>query len=146
MTSPPAQTRLLGGRYRLEESIGRGGMGTVWRGRDEVLGRTVAVKEVRFPPELGDKEQQDLRARTLREARATASLSHPNVVTTNAGAEGDGPPYTVMELLNARTLSDARRKEGAPPPHRVAQIGLEMLSALELSHRQGVVHRDVKPG
>src|SRR3954451_21347621 len=112
MTSPPAQTRLLGGRYRLEESIGRGGMGTVWRGRDEVLGRTVAVKEVRFPPELGEKEQQDLRARTLREARATASLSHPNVVTTYDVVEEDGLPYIVMELLNARSLSDVLREDG----------------------------------
>jgi serine/threonine protein kinase len=146
MTPPPAQTRLLGGRYRLEESIGRGGMGTVWRGHDEVLGRTVAVKEVRFPPELGEKEQQDLRKRTLREARATARLSHPNVVTTYDVVEEGGLPYIVMELLAARSLSDVLRDDGALPPHRVAQIGLELLSALELSHRQGVVHRDVKPG
>jgi serine/threonine protein kinase len=146
MTPPPAQTRLLGGRYRLEESIGRGGMGTVWRGHDDVLGRTVAVKEVRFPPELGQKEQQELRARTLREARASASLSHPNVVTTYDVVEEDGRPYIVMELLTARSLSEILREDGPLPPQRVAQIGLEMLSALELAHRQGVVHRDVKPG
>jgi eukaryotic-like serine/threonine-protein kinase len=144
--TPPAQTRLLGGRYRLEESIGRGGMGTVWRGHDEVLGRPVAVKEVRFPAELGEKEQDELRRRTLREARATASLSHPNVVTTYDVVEENGLPYIIMELLSACSLSELLQKEGPLPPHRVAEIGLEMLGALELSHRKGVVHRDVKPG
>jgi serine/threonine protein kinase len=146
MTPPHAQTRLIGDRYRLEEAIGRGGMGTVWRGHDEVLGRPVAIKEVRFPPELGEQEQAELRQRTLREARATASLSHPNVVTTYDVVEEDGLPYIVMELLDARSLSDILREDGPLPPHRVAQIGLEMLGALELSHRMGVVHRDVKPG
>ncbi len=146
MSPPNAKTRLLGGRYRLEESIGHGGMGTVWRGHDEVLGRPVAVKEVRFPPQLGEREQEELRKRTLREARATASLSHPNVVTTYDVVEEDGLPYIVMELLRACSLSDLLREEGPLPPHRVAQIGLEMLGALELSHRKGVVHRDVKPG
>ena len=146
MSPPNAKTRLLGGRYRLEESIGRGGMGTVWRGHDEVLNRAVAVKEVRFPPELGQQEQDELRERTLREARATASLSHPNVVTTYDVVEEDGLPYIVMELLDARSLSEILRADGALPAHRVALIGLEMLGALELSHRQGVVHSDVKPG
>src|SRR5215210_619888 len=146
MTPPHARTRLIGERYRLEEAIGRGGMGTVWRGHDELLGRPVAIKEVRFPPELGEQEQADLRQRTLREARATASLSHPHVVTTYDVVEEDGLPYIVMELLEARSLSDILRDDGPLPPHRVAQIGLEMLGALELSHRKGVVHRDVKPG
>jgi serine/threonine protein kinase len=146
MTPPHAQTRLIGDRYRLDEAIGRGGMGTVWRGHDELLGRPVAIKEVRFPAELGEQEQADLRQRTLREARATASLSHPNVVTTYDVVEDDGLPYIVMELLDARSLSDILREDGPLPPHRVAQIGLEMLGALEVSHRKGVVHRDVKPG
>src|SRR5215210_1343065 len=146
MTPPHARTRLIGERYRLEEAIGRGGMGTVWRGHDEVLGRPVAIKEVRFPPELGEREQAELRQRTLREARATASLSHPNVVTTYDVVEQDGLPYIVMELLSACSLSDLLRQDGALPPQRVAEIGLELLSALELSHRKGVVHRDVKPG
>ena len=115
-------------------------------GHDELLGRPVAIKEVRFPPELGEQEQADLRQRTLREARATASLSHPNVVTTYDVVEEGGLPYIVMELLDARSLSDILREDGPLPPHRVAQIGLEMLGALELSHSKGVVHRDVKPG
>jgi len=146
MATPGAQTRIIGGRYRLDRSIGSGGMGTVWHGIDELLGREVAVKEVRFPPEIGEKEQAELRERTLREARATARLSHPNVVTTYDVVEEDGRPYIVMELLPTRSLGTVLREDGPLSPHRVAQLGLEMLSALETSHRQGVVHRDVKPG
>ena len=146
MVTPEAPTRVIGGRYRLDRSIGSGGMGTVWHGIDELLGREVAVKEVRFPPEIGESEQAELRERTLREARATARLSHPNVVTTYDVVEEDGRPYIVMELLPTRSLSTVLREEGPLLPHRVARIGLEMLGALETSHRQGVVHRDVKPG
>jgi serine/threonine protein kinase len=146
MSTPDAKTRTVGGRYRLDRSIGSGGMGTVWRGTDQLLGREVAVKEVRFPPEVGEREQDELRERTLREARATARLSHPNVVTTYDVVEDGGRPYIVMELLAARSLSEVLRDDGPLPPHRVAEIGLEMLGALETSHGQGVVHRDVKPG
>ena len=146
MSASDAPTRTIGGRYRLDKSIGSGGMGTVWAGTDELLGRAVAVKEVRFPPEVGEKEQAELRERTMREARATARLSHPNVVTTYDVVEEDGRPYIVMELLPTRSLSTVLREDGPLPPHRVAQIGLEMLGALEISHQEGVVHRDVKPG
>ena len=145
MTSD-SPARVVGGRYRLDRSIGSGGMGTVWQGTDELLGREVAVKEVRFPPEVGEKEQAELRERTLREARATARLSHPNVVTTYDVVEDDGRPYIVMELLPSRSLSTVLREDGALPPHRVAEIGLGLLGALESSHAQGVLHRDVKPG
>lgn len=137
--------RTVGGRYRLDQSIGQGGMGTVWRGHDELLNREVAVKEVRFPPELGRKEIDDLRERTMREARATARLSHPNVITTYDVVEEDDRPWIVMELLPTRSLAEVLRDDGPLPPHRVAQIGLDVLSALETAHAQGVVHRDVKP-
>ncbi|MDQ1600846.1 MAG: eukaryotic-like serine/threonine-protein kinase [Actinomycetota bacterium] len=139
------QKRTIGGRYRLDRSIGAGGMGTVWEGYDELLGRPVAVKEVRFPPELGDREVADLRERTMREARATARLSHPNVVTTYDVVEEDDRPWIVMELLKTHSLSEVLRDEGPLPPHRVAEIGLGVLAALETAHAQGVVHRDVKP-
>ncbi len=145
-TNADATNRLIGNRYRLEQSIGRGGMGTVWRGRDEVLGRDVAVKEVRFPSELGGDEQAELRERTLREARASAKLNHPNVVTTYDVVEEGGRPWIVMELLHSRSLSEVLRDDGPLPPHRVAEIGVGMLGALEASHRLGVIHRDVKPG
>jgi tRNA A-37 threonylcarbamoyl transferase component Bud32 len=143
--SQPDTRRRIGDRYRLDRAIGQGGMGTVWHGYDELLSRDVAVKEVRFPPEVGH-EQADLRTRTLREARATARLSHPNVVTTYDVVEEDGRPWIVMELLHVRTLGEILRQDGPLPPYRVAEIGLDMLSALELSHGEGVVHRDVKPG
>ncbi len=146
MSTSDATSRVIGGRYRLERHIGQGGMGTVWRGRDELLGRDVAVKEVRFPPELGGPEQQELRERTLREARATARLSHPNVVTTYDVVEEDGRPWIVMELVPSRSLSEVLHEDGPLPPHRVAEIGVGMLGALEASHKLGVVHRDVKPG
>jgi eukaryotic-like serine/threonine-protein kinase len=138
--------RTIGGRYRLDRPIGRGGMGTVWLGHDELLGREVAVKEVRFPPELGTQEIADLRERTLREARATARLSHPNVITTYDVVEEDGRPWIVMELLRTHSLSEILRDEGALPAYRVAEVGLGVLAALETAHAQGVVHRDVKPG
>ncbi len=144
MTTSDTQ-RTIGGRYRLDRSIGQGGMGTVWQGHDELLGRQVAVKEVRFPPELGPREMADLRERTLREARATARLSHPNVITTYDVVEEDGRPWIVMELLATRSLGEVLRDDGPLPPHRVAEIGLGVLSALETSHAQGIVHRDVKP-
>ena len=82
----------------------------------------------------------------MREARATARLSHPNVVTTYDVVEEDGRPWIVMELLPTRSLSTVLREDGPLPPHRVATIGLEMLGALEAAHQEGVVHRDVKPG
>ena len=129
--------RTIGGRYRLDRSIGQGGMGTVWQGHDELLGREVAVKEVRFPPELGEQEMADLRERTLREARATARLSHPNVVTTYDVVEEDDRPWIVMELLSTRSLSEVLRDDGPLPPHRVAEIGLGVLGALETSHAPG---------
>jgi eukaryotic-like serine/threonine-protein kinase len=137
--------RTIGGRYRLDRSIGQGGMGTVWQGHDELLGREVAIKEVRFPPELGKQEIADLRERTLREARATARLSHPNVITTYDVVEEDDRPWIVMELLKTHSLSEVLRDDGPLPPHRVAEIGLGVLAALETAHAQGVVHRDVKP-
>ncbi len=137
--------RILSGRYRLVRSIGQGGMGTVWEAHDDVLNRQVAVKEVRFPPELSEGELADLRERTMREARATARLSHPNVVTTYDVVEEDGRPWIVMELLSTQSLAELLRDAGPLPPHRVAEIGLDVLGALEAAHGQGVVHRDVKP-
>ena len=138
--------RTIGGRYRLDRSIGQGGMGTVWQGHDELLGREVAVKEVRFPPELGKQEMADLRERTLREARATARLSHPNVDHDLRRGRGG---RSALDRHGAADDPEPRARcsgtTGPLPPHRVAEIGLGVLSALETSHGQGIVHRDVKP-
>ena len=138
--------RLVAGRYRLRAPLGTGGMGTVWRAEDELLGREVAVKEVSFPPGLSDAEQEVLRERTRREARAAARLDHPSAVTVYDVVEEDGSPYLVMELVEARTLSEVVRGDGPLSPRRTAQVGLALLGALETAHRQGIVHRDVKPG
>ena len=138
--------RLVAGRYRLRSPLGTGGMGTVWRAEDEVLGREVAVKEVTFPHGLSDRDRDVLRERTRREARAAARLDHPSAVTVYDVVEEDGSPYLVMELVEAQTLSEVVRSDGPLSPQRTAQVGLALLGALETAHRQGIVHRDVKPG
>ena len=138
--------RLVAGRYRLLSPLGAGGMGTVWRGRDELLGREVAVKEVLFPRHLSEEDREVLRERTRREARAAARLDHPSAVTVYDVVQQDGAPYLVMELVEARTLADVVRTDGPLSPQHTARVGLALLGALETAHRQGIVHRDVKPG
>lgn len=146
MTGPSgAGERMVGRRYRLIERVGQGGMGIVWRAHDDVLGRTVAVKEVDLP-QLGDVNRAELRERTMREARAAARLSHPNAVTVYDVIEEDGRPWIIMALVQAHSLAEVLRDSGPLPPARVAQIGLDVLSALEAAHAAGILHRDVKPG
>ena len=145
MAGVAAKGLLLAGRYRLLGSLGRGGMGVVWHARDELLGREVAVKEILLPPELPDEERAVLRRRTLREARSAAQLSHPNVVAMYDVVEEEGRPWIVMELVRSRTLADVVREDGPLPVRRVAEIGLQMLAALQAAHAVGVLHRDVKP-
>ena len=137
--------RVIAGRYRLEGQLGVGGMGTVWRAHDEVLGRPVAVKEVTFPPGVSEAERDVLRERTRREGRAAARLDHPSAVTVYDVAEQDGAPYLVMELVEARTLSETVTQDGPLTPQRTAEVGLAVLGALEAAHARGIVHRDVKP-
>ena len=140
------EQRLVAGRYRLLSPLGSGGMGTVWRAEDVVLGREVAVKEVTFPHGLSDEDRDVLRERTRREARAAARLHHPSAVTVYDVVEENGSPFLVMELVEARTLSQVVRSDGPLSPRRTAEIGLALLGALETAHAQGIVHRDVKPG
>ncbi|MCW2616677.1 MAG: serine/threonine protein kinase, partial [Frankiales bacterium] len=140
------EQRLVAGRYRLLSPLGSGGMGTVWRAEDVLLGREVAVKEVTFPRGLSDEDREVLRERTRREARAAARLDHPSAVTVYDVVEEDGSPFLVMELVEARTLSQVVRADGPLTPQRTAQVGLALLGALETAHSQGIVHRDVKPG
>ncbi len=138
------QETLIAGRYRLTETIGAGGMGVVWRARDEVLDRDVAVKEVVFPLRLPEAERRLACARSLREARAAARLSHPAVITVHDVIEHDDRPWIVMELFRSGSLADLIGAGPLPVP-RVARIGLEMLEALSAAHAAGVIHRDVKP-
>ncbi|HEX5346789.1 MAG TPA: serine/threonine-protein kinase [Pseudonocardiaceae bacterium] len=137
--------RLVAGRYRLGAVLGRGTMGTVWSAHDEVLGRPVAVKEVLLPPGIPDAEADALRERSLREARAIAALSHPNVVTLYDVAREGAAPFVVMELVASASLAELLR-DGALPPHRVVAIGAAVAAALQAAHAAGITHRDVKPG
>jgi len=136
--------RLVSGRYRLQEPIGRGAMGIVWRGRDELLDREVAVKEVRAA--MTTAASQDIYRRTLREAKAAARLNHPSVVTVFDVVEEDGRPWIVMELVHARSLDRVVAEDGPLRPLQAARVGERLLSALACAHAAGVLHRDVKPG
>ena len=141
----PDRSRTVAGRYRLLSRLGEGGMGTVWRARDEVLHREVAVKEVRAPAGMSRADIERMYTRLEREAWAAARITHPNVVTVHDVATDDGRPWIVMELVRGRSLGDLLR--GGPlPPRRAAEIGAEVLSALRAAHAVGVLHRDVKPG
>ncbi|MFD5620121.1 serine/threonine-protein kinase [Streptomyces yangpuensis] len=137
--------RVVSGRYRLLEQIGRGGMGVVWRARDEVLARDVAVKEVRAPAGLDTAELERMYRRLEREAWAAARVSHRGVVTVYDVVSEDGRPWIVMELVRGLSLADVLEAEGPMTPQRAAHIGEQVLAALRCAHESGVLHRDVKP-
>ncbi|MHC5259729.1 serine/threonine-protein kinase [Streptomyces sp. UC4497] len=137
--------RLLAGRYRLGDVLGRGGMGTVWRAKDETLGRTVAVKELRFPNAIDDDEKRRLITRTLREAKAIARIRNNGAVTVYDVVDEDDRPWIVMELVEGMSLAEAIREDGLLEPRRAAEVGLAVLDVLRSAHREGILHRDVKP-
>src|SRR6202034_3519722 len=137
--------RLLAGRYRLSEVIGRGGMGVVWRAVDELLDRDVAVKEIIWPASFTTREQQTAHRRASGEAQVTARLTHPNVIRVYDIVEEDGNPWIVMELLPYQSLRDRVQGEGPLTPAEAARVGLGILAALRAAHAEGIVHRDVKP-
>ncbi|MFF3329353.1 protein kinase [Streptomyces sp. NPDC002888] len=146
--------RMIGGRYRLVERIGSGGMGTVWRAHDELVDREVAVKQPRLPGDPQDEHRQRAAHRLYREARAAARVDHPCAVTIHdvvveeedGAAEGvvDGLPWIVMELVRGESLHEVLRR-GTLEPAESARIGLAVLGALRAAHAVGIVHRDVKP-
>ncbi|WP_075003759.1 serine/threonine-protein kinase [Streptacidiphilus jiangxiensis] len=133
---------MVAGRYRLVAQLGRGGMGTVWRADDLLLGRPVAVKEVHPRGGLLEAEQRN---RTLREAQAVARVTHPSVVGVHDVVEQDGRPWIVMELVDGASLAARIAGEGPLPPREAARMGLAVLDALCAAHAIGVLHRDVKP-
>ncbi|MEV2189260.1 protein kinase [Streptomyces sp. NPDC047966] len=140
-----AEGRLLARRYRLGGVLGRGGMGTVWRAVDETLGRTVAVKELRFPNAIDEEEKRRLITRTLREAKAIARIRNNSAVTVFDVVDEDDRPWIVMELVEGKSLAEVIREDGVLTPRRAAEVGLAVLDVLRSAHREGILHRDVKP-
>jgi eukaryotic-like serine/threonine-protein kinase len=140
------QPRLLGGRYELDGIVGRGGMAEVYRARDIRLDRVVAVKTLR--EDLA--RDQTFQARFRREAQSAASLNHPSIVAVYDTGEdntgGSHVPYIVMEYVDGRTLRDLLRDDRRLLPERALEITDGVLRALDYSHRNGIVHRDIKPG
>jgi serine/threonine protein kinase len=134
--------QLIAGRYRLEHSLGSGGMGQVWSAADTVLGRTVAVKVVDL---RGRPDEDSLRARVMREARAAARIDDPGSVRVFDVVDEGHAVYLVMELVEAPTLAEIVTRQGPVTPDEAARIGLDLLGALGAAHRAGIVHRDVKP-
>ncbi len=133
---------IIAKRYRVDRAVGRGGMGTVWLCTDEVLGRTVAVKQVGHAP---GESTPDL-ARALREARSAAALNHPNVVSIFDAIDDGDQIWLVMEYVPGRTLAEIVKTEGRLDPARVAWIGSQVADGLAAAHLRGTMHRDVKPG
>ncbi|MFE0589428.1 protein kinase [Micromonospora echinospora] len=141
-----ALPQLVANRYRLISPLGQGGMGRVWKARDEVLHRDVAIKELVPPPSLTDEERREMRERSLREARAIARLNHINVVRIFDVLRTDGDPWIVMEYVPSKSLQDTLAEDGPVSASRAVEIGLGVLGALKAAHKAGVMHRDVKPG
>ena len=136
------QPQLIAGRYQVLRAIGRGGMGTVWLCRDEILGREVAVKQIGALP--GDSASETKRA--MREARSAAALNHPNAVAVYDVVDHESRPWLVMEYVEGETLADEILREGMLSPQRVADVGSQLAGALARAHQRLIVHRDIKPG
>src|SRR6476661_5289536 len=147
MTTPGGAALRVGNRYRLEEQIGVGAMGVVWRATDELLNRPVAVKELlAVTPGTNAAEVEESRQRILREGRIGARLQHAHVISMFDVVVHEDRPWLVMEYLPSDSLATVVREKGPLLPVRVAAIGRQVADGLAAAHAAGVVHRDVKPG
>jgi eukaryotic-like serine/threonine-protein kinase len=140
-----AADRVVANRYALKTGLGPSALGTVWRAQDTLLGREVMVREIVFPSWLAGPERRATQASVLGQAGAVARLSHPGVVTVFDVVAGHHGIFIITELVQAPTLADLVGAEGPLPPLRVAEIGAQVASVLEVAHSAGIVHRDVKP-
>src|SRR3569833_4067849 len=120
-------------------------MGVVWWAHDELEDREVAGKEMHLPPSLGHRERMNLLRRTDREALAAGRLRHPGLISIYDVVVEDSRPWLIMEYVAARSLEDVFVADGPSSPRRVAESGVQLLSALRAAHDAGIVHRDVKP-
>jgi serine/threonine protein kinase len=137
--------RLVGGRYRLGARLGSGAMGIVWQAHDDRLHRTVAVKQLLLQPGLTPAQSAEAHARTMREGRIAARLSHPNAITVYDAVEHNGEPWLIMEYLPSRSLATVIAERGSITPEEAARIGAQVAAALVAAHGAGIVHRDIKP-
>ena len=139
--------RLVADRYRIVGRIGTGAMGAVWQAHDEVLGRTVAIKQLLLQPHLDEHDAEDARQRTMREGRIAARLHHPNAISVfDVVTDDNGQPCLIMEYLNSTSLAAVLQERRTLPPTEVARIGAQVAAALREAHAVGIVHRDIKPG
>ena len=145
-TETQDEGRLIAGRYRLQRRIGGGAMGVVWLAKDELLDRTVALKQLLLPATLNEEETEHARKRSAREARIAARLQHRHAITVFDVADDEGMPVLVMEYLPSQSLAEVLHARGPLPPTEVARIGSQAAHALAAAHEAGIVHRDVKPG
>ena len=151
MSGPPDDAPvLIGNRYRLEQRIGVGAMGAVWRATDELLNRTVACKELLAaaepPTGPGRDALEESRQRLMREGRIGARLQHPHVISMFDVVVQDDRPWLVMEYLPSRSLAGMLIEKGPFAPREAAEVGRQVADGLAAAHAAGVVHRDVKPG
>ncbi len=133
------------GRYQILEELGRGAWGVVYRALDPAIGRTVAIKSIRFSEFSDPVERRDLRERILREAQSAGKLSHPNIVTIYDVLETDDLAYIFMEFVDGLSLKDAMRQDKLPAREQLLSILRQLAEALDYAHRKGIIHRDIKP-
>ena len=133
------------GRYQILEELGRGACGVVYRALDPAIGRTVAIKSIRFSEFSDVDDRRDLRERVLREAQSAGKLSHPNIVTIYDVLESDDLAYIFMEFVDGSSLKEAMRRDSPPGREQVLSFLRQIASALDYAHRKGIIHRDIKP-